>query len=185
MAISGMSVSRGDYRHPGTVAVLTDCFLPCVAVCSVLVWADGPAREPPLVPDDRTISAGRWNVVAVEWDGAPVDPEWLARLQVVYQPDGSWVVFLRRMPVAEGRSTIREDVTPKSFEMETLGSEGIKPSRFHGIYRLDGDTRLLCIVREGRPRPDDFSAPRHSDRMLVTLKRAVDAPVGDGTRRAR
>jgi len=139
----------------------------------------------PLVADDRTVSAGRWNVVAVEWDGAHVDPEWLARLQVVYQPDGSWVVRLRRLPVAEGRSTIRQELTPKSFEMETLGSEGIEPSRFHGIYRLDGDTRLLCIVREGTPRPDEFSAPRHSDRMLVTLKRAVDEPTGGGNRKAR
>jgi uncharacterized protein (TIGR03067 family) len=126
------------------------------------------------VPDDRLISAGNWNVVAVEWDGKHVDQEWLARLQVVYQADGSWAVLMRRIPVAEGRSTHRQDVSPKTFEMETLGSEGIKPSRYTGIYQLDGDTRVLCVVREGEPRPAEFSAPRHSRRMLVTLKRAPD-----------
>jgi uncharacterized protein (TIGR03067 family) len=125
-------------------------------------------------PDDLAISAGRWDVVSVERDGTPIDPDWLARLQVAYKADGSWAVLLRRLPVAEGTSTIRQDTSPKTFEMETLGSEGIKPSRFKGIYRLDGDTRVLCIVRHDAPRPDDFSAPRNSGRMLVTLKRVKD-----------
>lgn len=102
----------------------------------------------------------------------------LARLQVVFRADGSWVVLLRRIPVAEGKSTNQQDESPKTFEMETLGSESIKPSRFRGIYRLDGDTRVFCIVPDGKPRPDEFSAPRHSDRMLVTLKRAKKPVVG-------
>lgn len=133
--------------------------------------------------DDQEVSAGRWDVVAVEWEGVPLDQEWLARLQVAYQPDGAWAVLLRRIPVAEGRSRTREDASPKTFEMETLGSEGIKPSRFHGIYRLEGDLRMLCIVRQGMPRPDEFSAPRNSGRMLVTLRRS--RPVSGGTQSPR
>ncbi|MFM7138514.1 MAG: TIGR03067 domain-containing protein [Planctomycetota bacterium] len=125
--------------------------------------------------DDQAISTGAWEVVAVEWDGTPVDPEWLARLRVAYEADGAWIVFLKRLPVAAGTSRIRQDTNPKSFEMQTLGSEGIKPSRFHGIYRLDGDTRLLCIVREGTPLPDTFAAPRHSNRMLVTMSRVRES----------
>jgi uncharacterized protein (TIGR03067 family) len=144
-----------------------------LAVASALVpLATGPASRAAGGPDDRAISAGRWNVVAVEWDGSHLDEAWLARLQVVYHADGSWAVLLRRIPVVEGRSTIRQDVSPKTFEMETVGSEGIEPTRYTGIYRIDGDTRVLCIVREGTPQPDEFSAPRHSQRMLVTLKRA-------------
>jgi uncharacterized protein (TIGR03067 family) len=153
---------------------------------ALTIAAADPSSRPALVPDDQALSAGRWDVVAVEWNGTHLDHEWLARLTVVYRADGSWAVLLRRMPAAEGRSTIRQDVTPKTFEMETVGSEGIEPTRYVGIYRIDGDTRLLCIVREGTPRPDDFSAPRHSNRMLVTLKRAKESSQGrsDG-RRAR
>ena len=88
---------------------------------------------------------------------------------------------MRRIPVAEGTSTNRQDVSPKTFEMETLGSEGIEPARYAGIYRLDGDTGVLCIVPAGMPRPDGFAAPRHSGRMLVTLERA--GPLPDGKRR--
>lgn len=109
-----------------------------------------------------------------------MDREWLARLQVVYRPDGSWVVLLRRMPVAEGTSTSCEEATPKTFEMATLGSEGIKPARYKGIYRLDGDTRVLCVVRDQDQRPDDFTAPPHSGRMLVTLERAKGVPEDSG-----
>jgi uncharacterized protein (TIGR03067 family) len=71
----------------------------------------------------------------------------------------------------EGTSTNRQEESPKTFEMETLGSQSIKPKRYRGIYRLDGDTRVLCIAPDGKPGPDQFKAPKRSGRMLVTLKR--------------
>jgi len=152
------------------------------AALTAILPGDGPRGGASAPPDDRDLSAGRWNVAAVEWDGRAVDPEWLARLLVVYRPDGSWAVFLRRIPVAEGTSTNRQDVSPKTFEMRTLGSERIEPRRFRGIYRIEGDTRTLCIVRDGTPMPDGFTAPRGSRRMLVTLTRAPEATGGPRSR---
>ena len=154
--------------------ILCSSLLPLALVA---VMSAGYAQAPvaPAVPDDRTISAGRWAVVSVEWDGKPVDPEFLSLLHVIYQADGSWAVLFRSIPVAEGKSTNHEELSPKTFEMETLGSEGIKPSRYTGIYRLDGDIRSLCIAPTGKPRPDEFSAPRRSGRMLVKIRK-VTAP---------
>jgi uncharacterized protein (TIGR03067 family) len=146
--------------------------VPCIVIWALAAWGPTSTAAATVPCDDRALSAGRWDVAAVEWDGTPMDPEWLARFHVVYSADGSWAVLLKEMTVAEGRSTIRQDASPKAFDMETLGSEGIEPSRFTGIYRIDGDTRMLCIVRRGTPPPDDFSAPRNSGRMLVTLRRA-------------
>jgi uncharacterized protein (TIGR03067 family) len=149
--------------------------LPWVAaVVLVAPLAAQEAAAPPAA-DDRAISAGRWRVVSVEWNGRPVDPEILALLQVVYRADGSWAVLFKSLPVAEGTSTNCQDASPKTFEIETLGSEGIKPSRYTGIYRIDGDTRVLCLAPDGEPRPDEFAAPRHSGRMLVTLERETEA----------
>jgi uncharacterized protein (TIGR03067 family) len=144
-------------------------------VCAALVaFADAPRAEPPATaPDDRVVSVGSWDVVAVEWEGKPVDPGLLSMLQVAYKADGRWAVLFKRMPVAEGRSTNHQDVSPKTFEMETLGSERIEPRRYVGIYKFDGDTRTLCIAAEGQPRPDDFTAGRRSGRMLVSLRRAA------------
>lgn len=149
-----------------------------VAVCHWLalsglaasVHAQPPSAAP--TPDDRSISVGSWDVTAVEMNGKPVDPELLAMLRVIYRADGSWAVYFKSLPVAEGTSTNRQDESPKTFEMATLGSESIKSVRYTGIYRQDGDTRLLCFAPDGKPRPDEFTAPKRSHRTLVTLKRA-------------
>ena len=127
------------------------------------------------VQDDRAVSVGRWEVASVEVNGRPVDPELVAMLQVVYQADGSWSVLFKSLTVADGRSTHRQDLSPKTFEMETLGSESMKPIRYTGIYKLDGATRLLCFVPDGKPRPDAFVSPRRSGRILVTLRRPADS----------
>ena len=163
-------------REPTAIDPSRARFPALSTACWLLACVAASAQESTVAPDDRAVSAGRWAVVEAVWDGNPLDREWLARLQVVYRPDGSWAVFLRRTPVAEGTSTIRQDVEPKTFEMATLGSEGVAPTRYSGIYRLDGDTSQLCIVREGTPRPDGFSAPRQSGRLLVTLERAGPPP---------
>ena len=140
-------------------------------LCAVVWAAMGRPPAAPAAPDDRAISVGRWEVMSVEWNGRPVDAEILAMLRVNFQADGSWSVLFKSIPVVQGKSTNRQDVAPKTFEIETLGSEGIKPSRYTGIYRLDGDTRVLCMAPDGEPRPDEFEAPRHSGRILVTLGR--------------
>ena len=142
---------------------------------ALVAWAaTAYAQSPAAILDDREISVGRWEVVSVESNGRPIDPELLAMLRVIYRPDGSWAVLFKSLPVAEGTSTNRQDESPKTFEMATLGSESIKPSRYTGIYKHDGDTRVLCLAPDGKPRPDEFTAPKRSGRVLVTLRRPGD-----------
>lgn len=151
--------------------LLATAVLLCAAVVSPLARPeDRPAAA--AAPDDRAISVGCWTVTSVEWNGKPMDPEILELLEVAFQADGSWAVRFKNIPVVEGKSTNRQDDSPKTFEIETLGSEGIEPSRYTGIYRIDGEIRVLCFVPAGEPRPAEFTAPRHSGRMLVTLARA-------------
>jgi len=41
-----------------------------------------------------------------------------------------------------------------------------------GIYELSGDTLRICYDRTGKkPRPDDFSAPAGSQRVIYSLRR--------------
>lgn len=144
-----------------------------VTLAAPMAMTPAGAPETGPVSDDRAISVGGWEVISVEWNGKPVDKDVLSMLHVDFRADGSWTVRFKRIPVAEGRSTNRQDRSPKTFDMETLGSEEIAPRRYVGIYRLDGDVRVLCIAADGSPRPEDFSAPRRSGRMLVTLRRAM------------
>lgn len=176
MATPCSPVAGASFGRTDIASLLIGPGMLCAVVLALVVPSDAQVADAAPATDDRSISAGRWDVVAVEWDGSPVDQELLSRLQVVFQADGSWVVLLRSIPVAEGTSTNRQDTSPKTFEMQTLGSEGIHPSRFMGIYRFDGDTRVLCFAPDGKPRPEEFSAPRHSDRILVTLKRVQQPP---------
>ncbi len=142
-----------------------------LAVVALMATACAQAPDSGAAQDDRAMSVGRWDVVSVEVNGKPIDPELVAMLQVVYRPDGSWAVFFKSLPVAEGGSTNRQDLSPKTFEMATLGSESMKPARYTGIYKFHGDTRVLCFVPDGKPRPDEFVSPRRSGRVLVTLRR--------------
>jgi uncharacterized protein (TIGR03067 family) len=158
-----------------SVAVANRLFSLCVSSAAWLAFTVVASAQPPAappIPDDRATSVGRWNVVSVEWDGKPVDPEFLAMLQVAYDADGSWAVLFKNRVVAEGTSTNDQERSPKTFEMTTMGSNGIAPVRYAGIYRLDGNVRVLCIVHDGEPRPADFKAPKRSGRMLVTLRRS-------------
>lgn len=143
-----------------------------LALSVATAHAQRPSAPP--TPDDRAMSVGAWNVAAVEINGRGVDPELLAMLRVAYRADGSWVVSFKGLSVAEGTSTNRQDASPKTFEMATLGSESMKPVRYTGIYKREGDTRWLCFVPDGEPRPDGFSAPKRSHRILVTLVRAAE-----------
>lgn len=149
---------------PGVVQML----FAAVVTMTFAVKANPPAVA---IPDDRVRSVGRWEVAAVEMDGRPVDPEVVTMLTVAFRPDGSWTVLFKSLPVAEGTSRNDQDANPKTFDMETLGSEAIEPTKYRGIYRFEGDSRVLCFVPDGEPRPDAFIAPPRSHRILVTLKR--------------
>lgn len=146
------------------------------SIAAVVLIAHACAQPPDsdAAQDDRTISVGRWNVIAVESNGKSVDPELIAMLSVDYRADGSWRVLFKSLTVAEGRSTNRQNESPKTFETETLGSESMKPVRYTGIYKSESDTRVLCFVPDGMPRPDEFLSPRGSGRVLVTLRRPAD-----------
>lgn len=165
-----MAAHRTGHRRIVAMAAMLAGGLAVVAV-AVGNFPRACSGDAPPAADDRALSAGVWRVAAVEWDGKPVDRDMLDLVQVHFRADGSWAVLFRNRPVAEGRSTHRQDTSPKTFEMETLGSERIEPSRYTGIYRLDGDKSTLCIAPAARPRPDDFTAPKRSGRMLVTLER--------------
>lgn len=123
--------------------------------------------------DDRAISVGLWDVAAVEMNGKEVDPELVTLLRVAFRADGSWSVLFRSLPLVDGTSTNDQAADPKTFEMETLAREPSKPARYSGIYRIEGDSRLLCFAEEGKSRPDTFTAPKGSGRVLVKLRRAA------------
>jgi len=128
--------------------------------------------------DDRAVSAGRWRIVSAELNGRPVDPGFTAPLSVVYAADGTWTVFFKTLPVAEGTSSVDQAADPKTFELTTLGSNASPGRRYRGIYEMRGGSRRICFVPAERPRPTDFSTAPASERLLVSIERVVDSQSG-------
>ena len=60
--------------------------------------ATAHAQPPAPFADDRKIPVDRWEVVSVEPNGKPIDPELLAILQVIYRPDRFWAAMFNRAP---------------------------------------------------------------------------------------
>lgn len=123
--------------------------------------------------DDRSVSAGRWRVVAVEMNGRTLEPEFVSMLSVLYVADGGWSVLFKNIVVAEGTSTVDPSTDPKSFEMKSLGSAHDPNSgwSYSGIYEMHGNSRRLCVGPAGKPRPATFSTTRRNGQILVTLER--------------
>lgn len=143
---------------------------------SVVLWAmlaSAAESSAAAAGDDRTVSVGLWDVVAVEMNGREFDRELVTLLRVDFRADGRWSVLFRSLPLVDGTSTNDQTADPKTFEVETLARPPAKPARYVGIYRFEGDARRLCFVEEGRPRPDTFTAPAGSGRLLVKLARAA------------
>lgn len=67
-----------------------------------------------------------------------------------------------------GRYTI--DPVRKAIDMAyTIGADAGKQDL--GIYRLEGDKLTICTQEAPGPRPDDFTAPKGSRRMLMVYVR--------------
>ncbi|MCX7414132.1 MAG: TIGR03067 domain-containing protein [Planctomycetia bacterium] len=127
------------------------------------------------LPDDRAVSAGRWRIVSAELNGRQIDRQFTAMLSVSYAADGTWTVFFKTIPVAEGTSSPNQAADPKSFNMATLGSGTNSGRRYRGIYEIQGNTRRMCFVPADRPLPADFSTAPASDRLLVSMERIGDS----------
>ena len=147
--------------------------LAALCVTATLLLAAGVSGADDL-EDDRAVSAGRWRIVSAELNGRQIVPELTALLSVMYAADGTWTVFFKTLPVAEGTSSVNQAADPKTFEMATLGSGTSTGRRYWGIYEMRGGSRRMCFTPADRPRPTAFATTPASERLLVSMERIGD-----------
>lgn len=124
---------------------------------------EAPKKDPPSL-------VGEWAVESAIHGGKPEKKSGPA--SITFTADG-------KLQVREGKDAKPEELpyshNPKKDPPEIdlteprggmMGGEVMK-----GIYRIDGDTLLLCLSIEGE-RPTTFDSPAGSNRILVTLRRA-------------
>jgi len=94
-------------------------------------------------------------------------------------PPGTTITFTKegKCVIKEGPDKERDSMTftfdPKRDPPEIDLNEprgGMKSEAMKGIYKIDGDSLLLCLSRHGE-RPKEFASPAGSDSIFITLKR--------------
>ena len=122
------------------------------------------------VKKEREKYQGVWQVVSLEIDGHKTDEQDAKKITVVNEADGTWRLEADGKVIARGTSEIDPTKKPKVIDLtETEGDDKGKTAL--GIYELRDDERKVCYAAPDKERPDDFSAPAGSGRILAVLKR--------------
>jgi uncharacterized protein (TIGR03067 family) len=122
-------------------------------------------KNPP--PGDPPIE-GDWRLV--EWLQGGTQVPFQDGTGVEFQPDG---VRLWRdgptPPEARGYK-LHPKTKPAAIDL-IRPSDGGPTSTFPSIYKVDGDTLVICIGEIGGERPTRFESPKGTGQMLMTFKR--------------
>ncbi len=71
----------------------------------------------------------------------------------------------------KGTFTINAEKSPKWIDIKTGAKGPFFGKTLPGIYKLDGDTLVLCLHGEAKTRPGEFDAKVKTRNMLLTYKR--------------
>ncbi len=74
--------------------------------------------------------------------------------------------------IARGTSVIDPTKKPKAIDLTEKEADDTEKTAL-GIYEIGDDERKVCYAKAGMERPDDFSAPAGSGRLLAVLKRLL------------
>jgi uncharacterized protein (TIGR03067 family) len=121
---------------------------------------DPPKGDPPSI-------IGEWELT--EWlDGGTVR-EFVAGAMVEFLPKGRRI--WREGGTAEERSyKLIEKTSPFAIDL-IRPSGGPQEALFRAIYKIEGDTLVICVAQQGGERPTTFASSPDVNHMLMTYKR--------------
>ena len=136
---------------------------------AVPLAAAGDAKEE-AIKKDRMKYEGVWQVVSLEIDGNKPDEQGAKKITVANEADGKWTLEADGKVIARGTSEIDPTKKPKAIDLTQKEADDTEKT-FLGIYEIGDDERKVCYAKPGMERPDDFSVPAGSGRILAVLKR--------------
>jgi hypothetical protein len=142
--------------------MLGPTFVVLTAVASVAVSAPGPkdVRKPTDPPTGDYVFEKLEDDGRVHKEDAYGPSDCTARFT-----SAKWIVFVGRFPVEE-RAEYHKNGDFLEIDLPDSGLQG--------IWKVDGDTLLLCFGAPGGDRPTEYTAPKDSKRSLWTLKRIAN-----------
>jgi uncharacterized protein (TIGR03067 family) len=142
----------------------------------LLVLVVGSLLAPPRVvvaeekakPDAEKI-IGAWKPVSGEREGVKAPEGKFEELTIIFEAGGKGI-SKKGGEEHEFRYTL--DPAKKLKEIDLMVKEGGEEMVLKGIYKLEGDTLTVCVVKPGEDRPTDFVTQPGSTRMMIVFKRA-------------
>jgi len=121
---------------------------------------DPPKKDPPS-------PIGEWLAESAVDGGKPDPPP--PGTTVTLTKDGKFLIKAGKDDLEQMTFTFDAKKDPPEIDIaEPRAGMGAKVMK--GIYKIDGDTLLICVTRDG-DRPKMFESPAGSANMLITLKR--------------
>ena len=122
---------------------------------------DRPPKEPPII--------GEWLRVGHTEAGAPVPPDQEPHHQV-FKADGTWQYsYGGRGGNSAGKSFVTDPrQRPPAIDIYMNRATG---DGWRGIYKVEGETLTLCLVRGDRDRPKAFESTPDRPTTIWVFKR--------------
>ncbi len=117
---------------------------------------------------------GEWLLVASERDGKPLPADQLFNERLIIEG----TKFSRPQTAPNGT-----EITGESGRLLLLDEPDdaidwqLWEGTIHGVYKLRGDKLILCIARDGAPRPDSFKTAAGDSRVLYTYHRKQNSKI--------
>jgi uncharacterized protein (TIGR03067 family) len=143
---------------------------------TAIALADAAPITKPAPMKDKPTLVGEWVVKGVTFNGTDISGQ-VCTIRYTFQADGTWVdrQELQGMPVGTNGPETHwgsdPAADPPSIDL-MRGRPGPNQMIFRGIYKVDGDTLVICYpARPKSPRPTKFESAEDSMLFLFTLKR--------------
>jgi uncharacterized protein (TIGR03067 family) len=112
--------------------------------------------------------SGTWSLVSTEANGDKPPEEIIDSFKMIITADRLTIKVKGRAVASSYK--LYFDKKPKGIDLTTLDGPQ-KGAVKSGIYEVAGDELKLCISKEGRPRPKEFSGKKGSEQVIFVLKR--------------
>jgi len=123
--------------------------------------ASGPTKA-------ASVLDGKWQAVEAELAGKKFPPQATRSIQLTLDGDN----YLVTTDEGEDRGTARAMPDEKPAALDITGTIGPnKGKTFLAIYKLDGDTLVVCYDLGGKSRPKEFKTEPKSMLFLVTYRK--------------
>ena len=128
------------------------------AIAVLLIAAD---TKNDVGPEDRSVLQGRWISMWSNVGGksCKIDEGNI----LMFEGDHLTWTFKEDVDPEE----LRFKVDPKTGSVDLLSSDETDDKPSKGLYRIKGDTLILCIAQAGQPRPAEINTVNERDETLM------------------